>query len=63
MNLMELVDCLIQYHRDRIFPSCALHFGDVQDLADLYYCTPQQILCAMDIAVNYLNTDDEVSRA
>ena len=60
---MDLVQCLLKYHRDRIQPSVVLHFADVQDLADLYSVTPHEILCAMDIALVYLNEDDEVSHA
>lgn len=55
---MDLVQCLLQYHRDRIQPSVALHFSEVQDLADLYSVTPHEILCAMDIAINYMDLDE-----
>lgn len=56
---MDLVQQLIKYHADRIQPGCALHYSDVQDLADMYSVSAQEILVAMDIADLYLNQSKE----
>lgn len=60
--MFDLVYSLIVYHLDRIKPSAVLTHAEVQDLADLYHVSTQEVLDAMDEAQCYLDLD-EVSRA
>ena len=60
--MFDLVYSLIVYHLDRIKPSAVLTHAEVQDLADLYHVSTQEVLDAMDEAQCYLDLD-EVCRA
>ena len=60
--MLDLVYNLIAYHLGRIKPSVVLTHAEVQDIADLYHVSTQDVLDAMDEAQCYIDPD-EVSHA